>query len=456
MIRGTLGDAFRADEAFRFTLPPPASTEVAEQLLDRYGDGDRPLKSRAELDALLARLRAAGFAWEKVASADRADIVWVLWQSADPPAEHAAFLQNFLRWIDSPWRRIQVRRLASSWAAAFDERQASIRTVGGWLAAHVDRLGAPWSRLAEELDIFSPERAAMEIGAAFLDGDEAAAEFLRRLGLPPRAAAGNLVLKAVGAIATAIRARLNDEPRLIARLTDFADATHLFATRDETSDASDALVDAIRARLAEAILLPWERHAPPDAVKESIIGFLLARYGDPRTTGKAWESVVPGATKMLRGWLNRDALAIFFGLAGKPKAAERFPWHARAKFWLAAVDQLDDAWLILGSRSSVALKHTDPGHGRLVGCGAEHAALLLKLRSATIVLSSHAPHERVWLAGNKSTPPRYGGSTQSYSAAALSSGADFSSSYAVHDGDDGRKRLREFILRHTGISWDAD
>jgi hypothetical protein len=101
------------------------------------------------------------------------------------------------------------------------------------------------------------------------------------------------------------------------------------------------------------------------------------------------------------------------------------------------------------------IKAVDGRFGRLVGCGAEHCALLLKLRGVTIVESSHAEHERIWLGGNEQAPPRYYGPTRSYSAAALTTGADFSSSYAASDGGVWQKRLSDFLARHTGIALDS-
>ncbi len=451
MIRSALDRALRSEEALRFTPPPAISSQVAELLLERYGDRDQPLKSPEELQALLQRLRAASFAWSEVRGRDRADVVWVLWQGDDPPAEHETFLESFLCWVERPWRSVQARRLASSWAAAVERGCASIRKVAAWLKAHELRLGDPWSSVAEELDIFSPDRGPANLARAFLDSVETASGFWERLRLPPRASSGGLVLAALGAAAAIARPRLAGDPGLVVHLIDFALEDGVFRANLAAGGVGARFAMAIRVQLAEALLSPWQDEAPPDTVKETIIDFLTRHYDDPRAKRETWQAVAPAAAKIWRDWLNREAIVTFFRLAAKTKDAKQHFWRAREKFWLAALDWLDDAWLIVGTQSGEFLRRGDRGVGRLGGCGPGHCALLLKLRGMTIVESSYAEHERVWLARNERAPPRYSGPTHSYTPAVLTNGADFSSSYAVSDGGRWQKSLCDFIARHSGI-----
>lgn len=453
MIRGALVAALRDTAVPRFAPAPLAASRVAGLLLERYGEDDCPHRSAEELAALLRRLRDAAFDWAKVAPSDRADIVWVLWQGEDPPAEHPVFLQRFLRWIETPWRRVQARRLASSWAAAWDRDSDSVATVGAWLDARAPRLGEPWPRLAETAEIFS-ERGPMTVARRFLASTEGALPFWQGLGLPPRSAAGGWAGSCAVAVASLVRPRLRDAPELAMRLIDFAHAVGVLRASPGAVRGMCA-AGAVRARLAEALLLPWGNVAPPAAVKELTIGFLLDHYGDPRVT-RALAAVAPAATKILRDWLNREAIATFFHLAAQASPTQKPRWQTRARLWLAALDHLDDAWLILGTQAAARLKADNRGFGRLVGCGAEHGALLLKLGGLTIVESSHTGHERIWLAGNEQVPPRYDGSARAYSAAALAAGADFSSAQASHDGSRADMRLCDFIARHTNIRLGGD
>lgn len=454
MISSVLTRALEDGEEARIALASPASARVAAELLERYGDSDQPRRSPEELEALSQRLRLTRFDWAAVSPSDRTDIVWVLWQGADPPAEHLAFLRSFLRWIETPWRRVQARRLASSWAATFDRTCDSVAGVGAWLEARAHQLGDPWLRLGDELAVFSPRGGALALARAFLAREETAEAFWRRLSLPPRASVGGLPLAAISSAAALVRPRLLGEPALAARLIDFASASPAFRASNAVANVGPAFVAAPRAQLAETLLLPWRSAAPPEEVKEEIVCFLLRHYGDPRGTGRNWEAIAPEAAKILRCWLNREAIDVFFKLTAKTKKERRAVSPLRARFWRAAADQLDDAWLILGSQGDAMVGRLDRNFGQLVGCGADHCALLVKLRGLIIVIASNSEHERIWLPGNQQAPPRYHGPRRSYSAASLTTGADFSSIYAANDGDLSPRHLCDFVARHTGVVLD--
>ena len=131
MLRPSVQSFQRAPLPLHFAPPPTGELHaVVKRLIERYGSGDTPRKSDSELDALLRRLRKTHYQWESVSPSDRLDIAWVLWRGADPPAEQGCFLHAFLNWVETPWRRVQARRLASAWAVAFDPERSSIRLVG--------------------------------------------------------------------------------------------------------------------------------------------------------------------------------------------------------------------------------------------------------------------------------------------------------------------------------------
>lgn len=449
-LRGALDHASLGGLSLRFAPPRPRSSRIAHFLVERYGDGDRPQKSPEELEALLERLRAACFDWTKVGAADRLDVAWVLWDGPEPPAEHEAFLHAFLRWVETPWRRVQARRVAAAWAAAFDPGLESIRFVGAWLAERASRRLDPWSALAEEFDIFSIEHGPGNLAKAFLAADETAEEFFSRLRFPARAAAGGFVLAALGAAAEFVETRLAKEPSLAARLAELS--IHEGVFRPNAAAATNAHhAQSVRAKLADALLLPWRSEEPPSALKEHIIVYLLCHYDDARIKRENWAGVKPQAVKTFCHWLNVEAVVAFFRIAEQAKAEHALRWRERKKFWLSYIDHIDDAWLIAGSQSSALVKGENRGYGRLVGCRPHHAALLLKIKGMTIVETSDGEHERVWLAGNEQAPPRYHGGRQSYSAAALTTGADFSSGYSRDDAGAWQRRLGAFIERHTGI-----
>lgn len=445
MLRGAIARSLQA-EAPRFAAPEAAVAPLAKLLVERHGDTDR--RRARDLTALVQRLRQVRFAWEKVSPADRLDVVWVLWDKPDAPAEHAAFLHAFLAWIDMPWRRVQACRLALAWACAFDPHLPSIGIVGEWLAARASRLVAPWPALAAEFEIFSPSRAPQRLADAFLAGAESEAAFRARLGLEGRIATGGLMLEALGAACNRVEAGLARHPQLAERLAAFAMHGEVFRPRGVRGSGRAA---AIAIQLAEALLLPWQEAPPPQRVKEQIIAFLLHHYDDARKKTALWNRVRPEAAQRMRAWLTETTIDCFFRLAAKAKRDDPEQLRLRRQFWLSYRDRLDDAWLVAAREGVAALGAEGLGHGRLVGCRPDHGALLLKIGGMTIVETSHSNREHVWLPGNELAPRIHYRGGDFYLPAALSTGADFSSGYSCEESDEWQARLHGFIARHAGI-----
>jgi hypothetical protein len=443
MLLTALAEAREVAFLLRFVPPAAQSPDIADLLVGRYGGGAGSRKSANALQALLRRLRLAQYDWEKVAAADRLDVAWVLWEGPAPPAEHEAFLRGFLHWIETPPRRLQMARLAASWAAAFDPELQSIRVAGEWLVRHAALLPEPWPLLAEEFEIFSVEKGPAALAETFLSVEESAACFFQRLRLPARAAAGGLALEALVAAAASVERRLEREPRLAQRLCDLS----LLGTAlrpDIATGRARRRTGAIRLALAEALLLPWQRQAPPPQVKARILAYLLRHYGDARVAREHWTGMrVPAAAIMCR-WLTEETVADYFRLAGQAKSANRERLSARKEFWMSRLGQIDDAWLLAGRQSIAALGPDQPAHGVLAGYRPDQTALLLRVSGMTVLESSHEASESIWLAGNRLAPPLYCGEGEPYWPAALVGGADFSSAFGKGKGS-WQERLARFI-----------
>lgn len=454
ILRNVLDNSLRGDAMLHFAPRQPNLSHLANLLLDRHGDGDRPSKSPEELAALVERLRDAHFDWGRVSAADRGDVAWVLWDGPEPAADQQAFLENFLHWVETPWRRIQARRIASSWALAFDPARPSTQLVGDWLSVHAARLLEPWSDLADEFAIFSVTQGPAQLARSFLQSDETAEEFFERLGLSERALSGGLMLAVLGAAAELVEPRLARQPSLAARLMDLS--LYRGAFRPQASGPSARHAQEVAAKLVEALLLPWQREEPAPALKTQLLDYLLRHYDDPRIDDACWRRARPAAKDIMRAWLNREALAGFFRVAADTKTADPALLRLKQKFWLANFDRIDDAWLATAPSGSAAPFGAPRAAARLVGCKPGHCALLLRIRGVTIAETSYADHEHVWLHGNELTPARHRGTHQTYPetypAVSLQTGGDFSSSYGSNQGAAPRQRLQSFIERHTGIA----
>ncbi len=454
MLRDVLSQSLRATLSLQFAAPETVLAPLAKALAERHGEIGRQRRSARELAALVQRLRLVGFDWAKVATSDRLDIAWVLWDRPEPPAEHEAFLRAFLAWVDNPWRRVQACRLAAAWAASFDPRLQSIRIVGEWLAARAPRLLAPWPALAESFDVFSWSRGPGNLAHAFLAAEETETAFCERLRLGGRLATGGLMLEALNAAAEAVEVQLAKRPALAARLTAFA--VHEDAFRPNAAASVSGRARAVGIRLAEALLLPWQRVAPPDTVKRQIVAFLLRHYDDARGKSALWARMKPQAAALMSLWLKETTIDCFFKIAAQARRDEPEQLRLRRQFWLSYLDHIDDALLIGGSQCIAGLGVEKLGHGRLVGARPDHGALLLKIGGMTIVETSHSNREHVWLPGNELAPRIHHRANEYYLPAGLSTGADFCSGYSCDEADEWQERLHGFITRHTGISLETE
>jgi EH_Signature domain len=430
-----------------FAAPATLLAPLAKDLVERRREAERRRAPR-DPSPLLQRLRQVDFDWQRVNTADRLDVATVLWEAPDLPAEHMEFLTAYLAWIDEPWRRIQACRLASHWVAAFDPHLPSIAVVGDWLEARAPRLIAPWKALADDYAIFDARRAPQRLADAFLAGDDSEAAFCARLGLDGMLATGGLMLEALHIASARVEKRLATEPHLAARLMDLAVHEGVFRPR---AAANPTRAAAAAVKIIEALLLPWLAASPPERLKTEIVGFLLRHCQDARVNAALWRRVKPEAAALMRGWLAETTIEAFFRIAMKAQRDEPERLRARRRFWLSCRERIDDVWLIAGKESFAALQCDGLGHARLIGCPADHAALLLKIGGLTAVETSHAGSEHVWLPGNGLAPSLRRGKGETYLAAALASGADFSSFYSGEEAEEGEARLEEFIARHAGI-----
>lgn len=447
MLRAALAGTPDAGFALRFAPLPPKAPAIARLLVERYGESAGPRRSADALQALLRRLRLARYDWDKVSPADRLDVAWVLWEGTTPPAEHETFLRGFVQWIEMPVRRLHAARLAASWTAAFDPDLNGIGVAGDWLARHAACLPDPWPRLAEEFDLFSVERAPVALAETFLASAETAASFFERLRLPARAVTGGLALETLAAAASRVEHRLAQEPRLAARLCDLSLQSTVFRPSAAVGRAMRRAA-AIRVALAEALLLPWQRQAPPIAVKARILEFLLCHYGDARVMRRHWTEMRAPAVAIMRRWLTERTVATYFRLVGQTKSADRDHLAEREDFWTSCLAQIEGAWLLVGRHSLSALGPDQPAHGSLIGCRPDQSALLLRVGGMTVLESSHETSERVWLPDNPLAPPLYRRADQPCWPAALGSGVDFCSAYSKSS-----ETWQERLARFLGMLW---
>lgn len=178
-----------------------------------------------------------------------------------------------------------------------------------------------------------------------------------------------------------------DAERMLHRLFDLIES-------DAGGGKGGGLFQLHRTKIAESLLLPVDKARYSDAEQAYVQKKILGYFGDPRLSRKNWSGVSKQAEGVMRAWMTRATLEMFFEIL--QRLAHNISlehWTARKAFWTAYLNRgvIDDAWVVMSSeligranrfegfeRSGVGM-HS--GYGRTP----DHAALLLKIGSLHIV-----------------------------------------------------------------------
>ena len=158
------------------------------------------------------------------------------------------------------------------------------------------------------------------------------------------------------------------------------------------TDRGDLRYSASRAKLADALLLPWRLKQPNDAIQSKLITFLLKHYGDPRIGKNLWYGVSSEAIRVLIGWINGRTLEAFFRIL--QETADSI-WQYRQKFWTAyfKAGHIDEAWVALGPDAAAVLKRLDDTkqlkYANLLGSESSQSILLIRMGQIIFCEWSH-------------------------------------------------------------------
>jgi hypothetical protein len=157
------------------------------------------------------------------------------------------------------------------------------------------------------------------------------------------------------------------------------------------------------ADTARALLRAWlvGRGEPASALQELVCRALLSWLKDPRLRPQRWVGVGERETALVRHWLARASLDLFFKLIDQHALDAQ--WRYRHAFWLAYLEKgaISDAWLALGrdaGDSAAAIRELGGAYGRLRGRGvtANQSALLLRIGPLVISEFTHNGKLRIW------------------------------------------------------------
>ncbi|EJG1713943.1 EH signature domain-containing protein [Vibrio parahaemolyticus] len=215
-----------------------------------------------------------------------------------------------------------------------------------------------------------------------------------------------------------------------------------------------------RTHLIEALLLPFQQQKPRSDVKETIKGFVLGYFKDPRVHNGAWANVSDAAKKVFLSWMVESTLEDFFSLldyvSRGDETADRH-WRYRKAFWKAYLDieAIDEAWLVLGPYAkSMSNQFLEGGssYGVFVrgsGVNSRHSALILRIGNLIITEWSHSGKYRYWFDASPSAPQFY---LSDYNRNMLVNSPYQEDSHYNSENGTWQRQLSDSIKNYTGIT----
>lgn len=320
---------------------------------------------------------------------------WLLW-NGDPPAAMLPYLRPRL-FNQARTSSATLRRLIEVYLRDFNPRGPGLVEAAACIRAALTK-GEPrfdsWRVAQNEVHLFDPEHGPAALAARLLV-DQPPERVLARYNLDnPLRAAGNYMI----AIEDAIRAQTAQ----VLRKFGTAGLKHILQI---LAPAGVLRFKSHVASTGRALLRAWLDYGsePALALQEPVRRTLLHWLGDPRLPSGShrWSAVGEQETALMRRWLTRASLDLFFKLIDQHLLDAQ--WRYRHAFWLAYLEKgaISDAWLALGRDacdSAAAIRELGGAYGRLRGRGvtANQSALLLRIGPLVISEFTHNGKLRIW------------------------------------------------------------
>ena len=315
---------------------------------------------------------------------------WLLWNGDPPAASLPGLLPTLLNHAGASGATL--RRLIGAYLRDFDPRAPGIEEAAACirkLLARGEPRFAAWRMAHTEIHLFDPARGPAALASLLLDS-ERPDEILAHYKLDDEMlAVGGFILAVEDAVRTGAPLMLREqaEPGLQRVLGIVAPAGELrFPVRvGETG---------------RALLKSWiDGPEPSRSLQQPVREALLRWVGDPRLRPQKWAALGDRETALMRRWLTRASLDLFFKLIDKHALDQH--WRYRHAFWLAYLErgEIADAWLALGSQTfseAETVRELGGAYGRLKGGTADQSALLLRIGPLIVGEFTHNGSLRAW------------------------------------------------------------
>jgi hypothetical protein len=327
---------------------------------------------------------------------------WLLWNGKSPAANLPGLLTMILDRAASS--RADLRRLIQAYLRDFSIGAPGIPEAAQCIRkqlANADPRLENWRQAQREVQLFDPVKGPLSLAARLLSEEDPGIILARYKLEDEILARGGYML----AVEDAVRARA--PPMLLAHGAIALERILKIIAPSK----SELRFESRRAETARALLAAWltGRREPERALQEPVRRVLLDWLRDPRlpVNKQRWRDVGERETSLVRQWLSRASLNLFFRLIDD-QHTRGMHWPYRRAFWFAYLElgAIEDAWLALGGESyhsAHAVRELGGAYGRLLG-DSRQSALLLRIGRLVISEFTHIGKVRAWLYGSREAP----------------------------------------------------
>jgi hypothetical protein len=400
----SLRDVCRAvtlDRPFVVSIPAVAATRQAAERLEAQivSDVGKTLPT-GDLDAISRRIDDALASGAPISRRDLRHAPWCIFLTQTPVGGNLTRLEQLLREIAACGRTRLFRTLAAAYFHFFDPNSTAIRLVAVFLVRHVEHLGLPWTRAHREAELFTPAVGVERVAAKALATGRVPDTVFQELGFSD-----------LGLLAGFRKHAFFRGLELIAGGDNAEPLKRLDLVRDWAWTDGKPRYEEGRARVANALLLPFGGTTPDKHIRDKYLAVVLPVLGDPRTSPGRWIGCEK-AEEIARRWLTEASLRQFFEVVDKVAAPER--WIYRRAFWnsLHQRNYIQEAWVVFesnGAKEARRMFGKDISFGVFDSYGGVqpgHSALLLRIGSLIVVEWSHNGKCRIWDEDSGAEAPR--------------------------------------------------
>jgi EH_Signature domain len=327
---------------------------------------------------------------------------WLLWNGNPPAAHLPTLLRKLLEQASLPGRTLH--RLIEAYLRDFEPNAPGINQVANTICEQLGKNGPrldTWRSAQNEVKLFEPGIGPAALARRLLDLTLEPNAVLARYKLDdPLLATGKYMLAVEDAVRTGT-------PELLRK----SGTTGLERVLQIVAPNGRARFDARESHTARALLRPWldENSEPKPDLRGPVQASLLQWLGDPRLPSESqrWAAVGERETALMRRWLTRASLDLFFKLIDRHALDAQ--WRYRHAFWLGYLEigAIADAWLALGSQAfnqAGAIRELGGAYGKLKGGDRGQSALLLRIGLLVISEFTHNRKLHIWPAEWRNAP----------------------------------------------------